>query len=83
MFDFISQFTNLFQDVIYTLVHTISGAGTNEASLILPCIDVLQTLCDTALKYCPGELGKHLQVIMGCLVPLSERNDDVGNMVSC
>ncbi|XP_072019634.1 serine-protein kinase ATM-like [Amphiura filiformis] len=66
------------QDVIYTVVHTITSAG--DSSLVLPCVDIMQTLCETALDCCPAELGKHLQVIMGCLVPVVERSDDAGKM---
>ncbi|XP_038077010.1 serine-protein kinase ATM-like [Patiria miniata] len=69
------------QDVIYTLVHTIQeGAESGEGEglrLARPCVDLLHAVCVTGLENCHEELGKHLHVIMGALVPLVEKKDKV------
>ncbi|XP_022082003.1 serine-protein kinase ATM-like isoform X2 [Acanthaster planci] len=71
------------QDIIYTLVHTIrEGTETGEREgfcLAWPCIDLLRAVCVTGLENCHEELGKHLHVIMGTLVPLVEKQDRVAD----
>ncbi|KAI1893429.1 hypothetical protein AGOR_G00123630 [Albula goreensis] len=59
------------RDVIYTLIHHINGspAQLDEVSTrsILLCLDLLDSVCRTAVQFCEDALESHLQVIVGTL----------------
>uniref|UniRef100_A0A1A7X0C2 non-specific serine/threonine protein kinase n=1 Tax=Iconisemion striatum TaxID=60296 RepID=A0A1A7X0C2_9TELE len=59
------------RDVVYTLVHHISGRSlqcdeVSNRSLSL-CCDLLTSVCQVALEFCDDALDCHLQVIVGTL----------------
>nr|NP_001107666.1 ataxia telangiectasia mutated [Strongylocentrotus purpuratus]ABY60856.1 ataxia telangiectasia mutated [Strongylocentrotus purpuratus] len=67
------------QDLIYTLVHTIhqhrAGEGRSSvmegsSSLVLPCLDLLRHISEAAVVQCSEEFSKHIEVILGAVVPL-------------
>ncbi|XP_063954158.1 serine-protein kinase ATM-like isoform X2 [Lytechinus pictus] len=71
------------QDLIYTLVHTIHRAGEGgssvmegSSSLAIPCLDMLRHISEKAVDKCSEEFSKHVEVILGAVVPL------VGNVPS-
>ncbi|XP_006815117.1 serine-protein kinase ATM-like [Saccoglossus kowalevskii] len=69
------------QDIIYTLVHFM-GDVTKSSDLILLCIDLLHTVCESATKCCYEEFGRHLHVIVTALIPHAEEDTDVGRQAT-
>ncbi|KAJ8280888.1 hypothetical protein GJAV_G00060510 [Gymnothorax javanicus] len=60
------------RDVIYTLIHRINSSPqkldeVTTRSLLL-CLDLLDSVCRTAVLYCEDALESHLQVIVGTLI---------------
>ncbi|KAJ8368814.1 hypothetical protein SKAU_G00088420 [Synaphobranchus kaupii] len=59
------------RDVIYTLIHHINGspAQLDEVTTrsLLLCLDLLESVCRTAVLFCDDALESHLQVIVGTL----------------
>ncbi|XP_035241866.1 serine-protein kinase ATM [Anguilla anguilla] len=59
------------RDVVYTLIHHINGSPAQldevtTRSLSL-CLDLLESVCRTAVLFCEDALESHLQVIVGTL----------------
>ncbi|XP_062983150.1 serine-protein kinase ATM [Elgaria multicarinata webbii] len=62
------------RDVIYTMIHHINNRpiplkGVSLRSFLL-CLDLLNRVCQTAVKYCGDALGSHLHVVVGTLIPI-------------
>ncbi|KAJ8257146.1 hypothetical protein COCON_G00192980 [Conger conger] len=59
------------RDVIYTVIHHINGspAQLDEVTTrsLLLCLDLLESVCRTAVLFCEDALESHLQVIVGTL----------------
>ncbi|XP_062844079.1 serine-protein kinase ATM [Trichomycterus rosablanca] len=63
------------RDIIYTLIHHINSRcssrsghqGEVSARSLLLCVDLLTTVCQTAICFCDDALESHLQVIVGTL----------------
>ncbi|XP_070568138.1 serine-protein kinase ATM-like [Ptychodera flava] len=65
------------KDVIYTLVHFLDDVGDSN-DLLSACVDLFHSVCETAMKCCQEEFGKHLHVIITALIPHAEKETEVG-----
>ncbi|KAG8452945.1 hypothetical protein GDO86_004664 [Hymenochirus boettgeri] len=75
------------RDVVYTLIHHLNSrpaqCSTDDVSTrsSLLCLDLLHHVCHAAVTHCGDALESHLHVIVGTLIPLVNRKEDIQEKV--